>query len=38
MPYEDYILDADGYVVEYAPEIENKRSLIKAFLTIGWRF
>ena len=38
MPYEHYILNANGRVDEYSPEIENKRSLIKAFLTIGWRF
>ena len=38
MPYEDYIFDADGYVVEFAPELVNKRSLVKAYITFGWRF
>jgi hypothetical protein len=38
MPYEDYIFDADGYVVEFAPELVNKRSLVKAYITLGWRF
>lgn len=38
MPYEDYILDAEGNVAEYAPEILNKSSLWKVLLTIGWRF
>ena len=38
MPYEDYIFDEEGYVAEFAPEIVNKRSLIKAYITIGWRF
>lgn len=38
MPYEDYILDAEGNVAEFAPEIRNQRSLWKVLLTIGWRF
>lgn len=38
MPYEDYILDAEGNVAEFAPEIRNKSSLWKVLLTIGWRF
>ena len=37
MPYEDYT-DADGGIIEYAPEIGIHRSLWKALLTIGWRF
>lgn len=38
MPYDDYILDADGNPAEFAPEILNKTSLWKVLLTIGWRF
>ena len=38
MPYEDYIIDADGYVLEPAPQISNHLSLWKALLTFGWRF
>ena len=38
MPYDDYIFDSDGYVVEFAPMIRNHRSLWKAVLTIGFRF
>ena len=38
MPYEDYIIDAEGYVVEPVPELVSKRSLWKVLLTIGWRF
>ena len=38
MPYDDYIFDAEGYVVEPVPEILNKRSLWKVLLTLGWRF
>jgi len=38
MPYEDYIFDSDGYVLEPVPELRNNRSLWKALLTIGFRF
>ncbi len=40
MPYNDYMYDADGYIVEngFAPEILNRRSIWKAALTLGWRF
>ena len=38
MPYEDYIFDSDGYVLEYVLELRNNRSLWKALLTIGFRF
>ena len=37
MPYEDYT-DAEGAIIEYAPEIVVNRSLWKALLTFGWRF
>ncbi len=39
-PYQDYMYDPDGYIIEngYTPEILNKRSLWKVLLTIGWRF
>ena len=38
MPYENYIVDAEGNVAEFAPGILNKSSLWKVLLTIGWRF
>ena len=38
MPYEDYIIDAEGFVTEPAPEISNHLSLWKALITFGWRF
>ena len=38
MPYNDYMFDADGYVVDYAPEIRNRRDAWKVLLTLGWRF
>ena len=37
MPYEDYT-DEAGNIIEYAPEIENSRSLWKILMTFGWRF
>ncbi len=40
MPYDDYMFDNDGYIIDngFAPEILNKRSLWKVSLTLGWRF
>ena len=38
MPYSDYMYDTDGYILDPAPEILNRQSLWKVFLTIGWRF
>lgn len=38
MPYSDYILDQDGYVIEYSPEIRNRQQSWKILLTLGWRF
>ena len=40
MPYQDYMYDEDGYVLEnaYAPEIIIKRNLWKVLITFGWRF
>ena len=38
MPYEDYIFDSEGYVLEYVPELRNQRTLWKALLTFGFRF
>ena len=38
MPYGDYMYDTDGYILDPAPEILNRQSLWKVFLTIGWRF
>ena len=38
MPYEDYILDEEGNITEFAPELINRSSLWKVLLTIGWRF
>ena len=38
MPYEDYIYDSEGYVLEPVPELRSQRSLWKALLTFGFRF
>ena len=38
MPYDDYMFDANGDLIAFAPEILNTRSAWKAMLTIGWRF
>ena len=38
MPYEDYIFDTDGYVLEPVPELVSHLSLWKAMLTLGFRF
>ncbi len=38
MPYEDYIFDSEGYVLEPVPELRNQRTLWKALLTFGFRF
>ena len=38
MPYDDYMFDANGDLVAFAPEILNTRSAWKVMLTIGWRF
>jgi len=38
MPYDDYMFDNDGNIVEFAPEILNNRGLWKVLLTFGWRF
>ena len=38
MPYEDYIFDSDGYIIEPVPELVSQRSLWKAMLTLGFRF
>jgi hypothetical protein len=38
MPYADYIYDEHGNVSAPTPELVNKASLWKIFLTFGWRF
>lgn len=38
MPYDDYMFDNDGNIVEFAPEIRNRRGLWKVLVTFGWRF
>ena len=38
MPYEDYIFDSEGYILEPVPELMTDRSLWKALLTFGFRF
>ena len=38
MPYEDYIFDTNGLVLEPVPELRNQRTLWKALLTFGFRF
>lgn len=40
MPYQDYMYDQNGNVLEdaYAPEIIIKRNLWKVLITLGWRF
>lgn len=38
MPYGDYIFDDRGEVTAFAPEILNRQSMWKVFLTFGWRF
>ena len=38
MPYSDYIIDEDGTVLEFAPEILNRKDNWKVLLTLGWRF
>lgn len=38
MPYDDYMYDASGALVAYAPEILNRKDAWKVMLTIGWRF
>ena len=38
MPYEDYIFDSEGYVLEPVPELVTTRSLWKALFTFGFRF
>lgn len=38
MPYDDYMYDADGALVAFAPEILNRKSAWKVMLTLGWRF
>ena len=38
MPYDDYMYDANGDLLAFAPEILNTRSAWKVMLTIGWRF
>ena len=38
MPYEDYIFDDNGDILDYAPEILNMKSSWKVMLTLGWRF
>lgn len=38
MPYDDYIFNDKGNITTYSPEILNKQSLWKVFLTFGWRF
>ena len=38
MPYEDYIFDSEGYILEPVPELVSTRSLWKALLTFGFRF
>jgi hypothetical protein len=37
MPYEDYIFDSEGYILEPVPELATTRSLWKALLTFGFR-
>ena len=38
MPYDDYLYDASGDLLAYAPEILNTKSAWKVMLTVGWRF
>ena len=40
MPYQDYMYDANGQILEnaYAPEILINKNLWKVLLTLGWRF
>ena len=38
MPYEDYIFDSEGYILEPVPELRIQRTLWKAMLTFGFRF
>ena len=38
MPYDDYMYDANGDLLAFAPEILNTKSAWKVMLTIGWRF
>ena len=38
MPYNDYIIDEDGNILEPVPELLITRSDWKALLTFGWRF
>ena len=38
MPYDDYMYDANGDLVAFAPEILNRKSAWKVMLTLGWRF
>lgn len=38
MPYDDYIFDAAGNVLDPTPEILNRKSAWKVLLTMGWRF
>lgn len=38
MPYADYIFDADDNIEVPSPEIMNRSSLWKVYLTLGWRF
>ena len=38
MPYSDYMFDAEGYILDYAPEILNRKDAWKVLLTLGWRF
>ncbi len=38
MPYADYIFDENDNIAIPAPEILNRHSLWKVYLTLGWRF
>ena len=38
MPYADYMYDAAGELIEFAPEILNRKDAWKVLLTLGWRF
>ena len=38
LPYDDYIFAEDGSVLEYTPEIMNRRTLWNVLLTFGFRF
>jgi hypothetical protein len=38
MPYADYMYDAAGDLIEFAPEILNRKDNWKVLLTLGWRF